>query len=89
MSSVSSEIKGSGPYTLHVEGINVNTFESIEINEFRKERSLQGRSISSFELYLDSDYVDGGEISAENKNDLEEFREFLLKIRGYELRDDL
>jgi len=90
MGSVSSEIKFSaGNFTSRVEGIDVNTFERDMIDEFRKGRSQQGRGLSSFELHLGSDGVSGGAIFAKSKTDLEEFRDFLLKTKGFELRDDL
>jgi hypothetical protein len=83
MSSVSSEIRCSGNYTLRVEGIDVNTFDVL-IAEFR-----QNRKISSFDMYLASDGVDGGVIFAKTKKYLEEFRDFLRKNKGFKFRDDL
>jgi hypothetical protein len=93
MNSVSSKIRWNsqaGKYALAVDGINVRTFETAVIDEFRRDRCRRGQSISSFEIPFLSDEVDGGEVwvDKERKQDLEEFLDFLLK-KGLEPRDDL
>lgn len=75
--------EGSSKYYLRVEGINVNAFEREVIDEFRRDLSMRGQSISSFEIQFASDGVDGGEIwvDKEKRQYLEEFQNFIRKNR--------